>query len=158
MSGEHTLHEPGERVPVRVEADANGNIPDEGDLVAVVGESRNGVHVALPAAAGDGVALLDRVPLGDNGESVDPADTFTAGDEVGGSMVKLRHPVDWFVDNGATLGDLVVTDGAGVRTYDTTAEVDGGPADTPELIFGRVWRTRPKAEGTNGKVGVVRYR
>lgn len=156
MSGEHTLHEPGERVPVRVEADADGNIPDEGDLVAVVGESRNGVHVALPGAAGEGVALLDRVPFDGNGESADPADTYDAGAEVGGSMVKLRHPVDWFKESDAQAfapGDLAVSDAGGsVREYDSA----GG--DTVDFVLGPVWRTRQFAEGTANKVAVVRHR
>lgn len=156
MSGEHTLHEPGDRVPVRVESDADGNIPDNGDLVAVVGESRNGVHVALPAATGEGVALLTRVAFGDDGESLDPDASYDANTEVGGSMVKLRHAVDWFFTSDTatfTPGDPTVSDAGGtVRAYDEA----GG--DTADLQLGPVWRTRPFAEGTGEKVAVVRHR
>lgn len=156
MTGENTLHEPGERVPVRVEADANGNIPDAGDLVAIVGESRNGTHVALPGAAGEAVALLTRVPFDDSGNSADPDGAYDANTEVGGSMAKLRHPVDWLKESdGATFaaGDPAVDDAGGtVRAYDEA----GG--DTADLQIGPVWRTRPKAEGTQGKVAVVRHR
>lgn len=151
MSGDLTLYEPGERVSVVVEADGSGNVPEVGDAVAVVGESNQGVHVSFPASAGDGVALLSRTP-----SEYDSSETYNANEEIGDAMVRLRHPVDWFVEGSAytaTVGDRVVSDTDGtVRAYDNA----GG--DTVDLILGVVWRTIQHAEGTADKVAVIRHR
>ena len=149
--GDLTLSAPGAQPPVVVEADANGNVPQRGDAVALVGESGRGVHVSLPSAAGEAVGTLARTPT-----EYDENATYAAGDIVGDSSLLLRHYVDWFKPADAytaSVSDTVVTDASGaVRAYDSA----GG--DTADLITGRVWRTTRFADYTAGKVAVVRHR
>lgn len=154
MSGQYTLHEPGSRVPVVVEADDDGNIPDGGDLVAIVGESRRGTHVSIPSERGTAVGLLSRLPFESDGKSADSDDEYDSGEVVGDSQIRLRHAVDWADADDDTIGpgDFVVGDvGGGVDAYDEEG-------DTPEMIIGPVWTTLQRADGTAGKVAVVRQR
>jgi hypothetical protein len=149
--GDLTLWAPGSDPSVVVEADANGDVPQRGDAVALVGESSRGVHVSLPGAAGEGVATLKRIPT-EYDETVD----YAAGDVIGESTALLRHYVDWFNPADAydaAVNDQVVTDADGaIRAYDSA----GG--DTVDMITGRVWRTTRFADYTAGKVAVVRHR
>lgn len=147
--------DPGERVTVELVANVNGNVAVEGDLVQVAGESSANTQVALTDTAGQGTAVLDRMP-----DEYDPDATYAAGDVVGEAMVFLRHAVDWLkVTAGVAFaaGDWAVSDAGGtVRALD----VDGtAPDDNDRNILGRVWGTNQRGtEYTAGKVAVVRHR
>ncbi len=147
--------DPGQRVSVQLIADGSGNVAAEGDLVEIAGETPSHTQVAVVETAGNGVAVLDRMP-----EEYDESATYQAGDVVGEAMVYLRHPVDWMKPSGsyaATAGDRVVSDvGGTVRAYD----VDGtAPDDTAADLIGRVWSTNQRGtQYTAGKVAVIRHR
>lgn len=150
VSGDLSLLVPGALPDVVVEADADGNIPERGDPVEIVGESSGRVHVGALTAPANFVGTLKRQPT-----NYDPDATYAAGDVVGESVALVRHYVDWIPAAGtATLaaGDLVVVGADGARAYDAA----GG--DTAEMIVGPVWTTQGTAGGTAGKVAVVRQR
>lgn len=150
MTGDVNLYTPGARVSVDVVADVNGDVAQRGDIVEIVGETPDGVEVALNQTAGGGVGHLYRTP-----QEYDENETYSEGDSAGDGMIGLRHFVDWFEGDEAALtaGDLVVSDaGGGVRAYDEA----GG--DTADMALGPVWRTGSHGAGTSGKVAVVRHR
>ena len=156
VNGDLTLLVPGALPDVVVEADANGDIPERGAAVEIVGSSRGRVHVGALTAPENFIGTLKRRPT-----SYDPNETYAAGEVVGESVVLLRHYVDQLsAADASTLsaGDLVVADTNGVRAYDPVAEVDGGAEDPPHAIIGPVWTTQSTAAGTAGKVAVVRHR
>jgi hypothetical protein len=146
MSGDVNLYTPGSRPGVTVVADDGGNIAERGDLVELVGETADGVEVALSGGE-DGIGHLLR-----HANDYDEDEDYEEGDSVGDSTIGLRNYVDWFDGDADALepGDLVTTgaDG-GVEAYDDEA---GG------LAFGRVWKTgRGPGAGTSDKVAVIRY-
>ncbi|WP_330633711.1 hypothetical protein [Halocatena halophila] len=148
MPGDVTLFDDGDQVPVVLEADGSGNVPQYGELVGIVGESDRGTHVSYPAAAGEAVGHLVGPPV-----DVDLSSSFSANEVIGSGMIKLRHAIDWFPTGGysASVNDLVVADADGtVSLYDTA----GG--HTADMVFGRVWTTVNRAEGTDGKAAVIR--
>ena len=153
MSGDVNLFTPGARPPVVVVADVNGDVAQRGDIVEIVGETPDGVEVALNQTAGGGVGHLLRTP-----EDYDDTAAYAQGDSAGDSTLGLRHYVDWFKGDAATLtaGDLVVSAaGGGVRALDQ----DGtAPDDADNDILGPVWRTGSHGAGTSSKVAVVRHR
>ena len=157
MPGDVTLLEPGAESPVVLEADGNGDVPEYGDLVGIVGESSRGTHVSYPAAEGEAVGHLVGPPA-----DVDEDATFDANEVVGEAMVKLRHAVDWLPQ---TSGDWVpsTTETESPSPNDqavslTDGSVRGRDGDSADAVIGRVWTTVQRAEGTASKVAVVRVR
>jgi hypothetical protein len=142
-SGDLNLYTPGARVSVSAVADGDGNVPQRGQIVELVGETRDGVEVQTQ---GDGYALghVMRPP-----EEYDEGEEYEEGERVGDTTVLLRKYVDWFeTDELDTLepGDAVSADG------------NGGVAATGEgdEDFGVVWRTGKHGDYTSSKVAVVR--
>jgi len=150
MSGDITLYEPGSRVDVMVEAGADGEVPQRGELVEIVAATGQTVHVAPLTDPANFVGPLARTP-----DEYDENEEYAQGDIVDESSLRLRHAVDWLTaEDAATLdvGDLVVADTDGVRTFDSA---DG---DEPHEIVGPVWTPYGNASGTAEKVAIVRQR
>lgn len=163
MPGDLTLVESGNHMPVVVEADGTGAAPAYGDPVAIVGESDRGTHVSLPGAAGEAVGILERENLQTDGEGgYVPQDeaTYDANEVLGDSSALVRKSVDWVPAGGfaGAAGDLMIIAADGTAmAYDDTSTANGGAGHTPEMIFGRVWTTLQRAEGTATKVAVLRH-
>ena len=155
--GDLSLWTPGSDPSVVVEADGNGDVPQRGDAVALVGESSRGVHVSLPSTSGEGIATLKRTP-----EEYDETVDYAAGDVIGTVPILLRHYVDWFEPTSGdwvpsttetetpTVNDQVVTLSDGT--------VRGRDGDSADALTGRVWRTTRFADYTAGKIAVIRHR
>jgi hypothetical protein len=160
MSGDVNLYTPGSKVTVEVVADADGNYAERGDVVEIVGQSQDLTQVALNATRGAGVGHLGRDPMneadrpGQRGSL--EGEEFAEGDLVGQSKLLLRHYVDWFrTDAALEAGDEVVSAaGGGVDAYDDSDTGTDGPGDS----MGVVWTLAGYAEGTSGKVAVVRHK
>lgn len=143
--------EPGNIVTVGVVANASANVATENDLVTIAGEDANHTHVETSDEAGTAVGLIDRRP-----DDYDPDATYTAGDYVDTASILMYKPVVWLEPSAAytpAAGDDVVADaGGGVRAYDPAAT----PADTPDMILGKVWGTHQRGtEYTADLVSVV---
>jgi hypothetical protein len=118
---------PGHVVDVEVLADSNGDVADEGQGVAVVGEAPDGPQVELVEGTDAAfVGLLKNTPEDLRDRNSSEAD-FAAGDSVGRATVILGVHVLWMpTDDGydPSPGDLVeVGDGGDIEAY-------GGPTTT----------------------------
>lgn len=155
VQGDLRYFEPGRQVPVRVVADAAGEVPERGDPVQLAGESGGHTEVQALAADGEGIGALQR----GGGDDYDDADLegLEEGDELGSGTVLVTGPVDWYEesdDEDLSVGDLVVLTGDGVREFD-----DDPGDDTPLDLFGRVFATGTRASAnTAEKVAVLRYK
>lgn len=112
---------PGEEVPVEVLADSTGDVANEGQGVAIVGEGPDGPQVELVEAVSDRCVGI----LGNTPEALrDPNTTesnISAGNSAGKAQLILAEHVVWMeVDSGysPTVGDYVeVGDGGDVEAY-----------------------------------------
>lgn len=145
--------EPGDIVTVGVVANAGGAVATENDLVTIAGEGPNHTNVELSDEAGTAIGMIDAEP-----DDFDAAATYAAGTFVDTTDLLLYKPVLW-VEPSATYtpapGDEVVADAGGtVRAYAPGAT----PADTPDMIFGKVWGTHQRGtEYTSNLIAVVVY-
>lgn len=159
MSGDVNLYTPGRRPTVEVVADADGNYAERGDVVEIVGQSQDNPQVALNATRGGGIGHLGRDPMNEadrpGHRGTLDSEEFEEGDFVGQSALLLGHYVDWFrTDAALEPGDEVVfAAGGGVDAFDG-GEGGDGVGDS----MGVVWMTAGYAEGTSGKVAVVRHK
>lgn len=155
VAGDLGLYAPGDEPDVAVVADANGNVPQRGDPVSLAGESSNGTHVTTVSEIGGAVGTL-KSDLLDYDENA----TYSEDDLVGMNALLLREYVDWWpVADSYTpsVDDLVTTDADGnLIAYDDTPTADGGAGHTPNMIKGRVFRTRPDGDYRLGKAAIAR--
>lgn len=131
------IYTPGHEIPVEVLADSNGDVADEGQGVAVVGETESAVQVELVESVNDRcVGLLKDVPSKladpDNSES-----DFASGDSAGMATLILGEFVVWMeVDSAYTpsVGDYVeVGDGGDIEAYTGPTATGLGGAVTNTL-------------------------
>lgn len=184
MANEY-LHAPGAEVPVEVLADSAGDVADEGQAVALVGENADYTTVELVEAISDrAVGILKDQPA--DLEDPDTAESdIAAGASAGPATLILFVPVIWMeVDSGftPTVGDYVeVGDGGDVEAYTgpTASGLGGAVTNTlgvsgagqietnnasdidldftqDAFPFGMVFSTVASEWGVGGKVAVMR--
>jgi len=155
VQGDLRYFEPGRQVSVRVVADTDGNVPERGDPVQLVGEDEGHTEVQALADDGEGIGALQRGG-GDDYDDDETAD-LEEGDVLGSGTVLVTGPVDWYNETDGedlSVDDLVVLTSDGVRAYD-----DDPGDDTPLDLFGRVFATGTRASAeTAEKVAVLRYK
>lgn len=149
--GDLRYFDPGQSVPVELQADGSGNVATRGDAVEIVGESGGVTQVAQVSTAGEGIGHLTNNP-----DEYDSSTSYGNNEVIGTTAVLVSGPVDWHpTDSGytPTVGDLVVLDAGGdVRAYDS------GGGDTTDMIYGRVFATGPRnGSGADGDVAVLRW-
>lgn len=182
MGSRYIKHEPGDEVPVEVEADTNGDMATAGDLVQVRGENTEFTTVEQNDAA-DGKAIG---MLATDGRDYDSSTSYSSGDSAGEATLYLFHPVLWLdptsgysspsagdlvqeadagdvqAYTGATatsVGTLTNTlghDGSGVLETDAGSDTDVNLADA--VPFGQVFSTRVRSLHVGDRVAVVKYR
>ena len=153
VQGDLRYFEPGQQVPVRIVADADGEVPERGDPVQLAGEDGGHTEVEALADDGEGIGALQR----GGGDDYDDEETedLEEGDVLGSGTVLTNGPIDWYDESDGedlAVDDLVVLTSDGVREYDDES-------DESHHIYGRVFATGTRASAeTAEKVAVLRYK
>lgn len=130
-------YSPGTEVPVEVLADSTGDVADEGQAVAVVGEGPDGPQVELVEQVSDRCVGI----LGNTPEDLRDPDTtesdISAGNSAGRAKLILGHHVLWMeTDSGysPSPGDYVeVGDGGDIESFTGPTATGLGGAVTNNL-------------------------
>jgi len=111
VQGDLRYFDPGGQVPVRVVADASGNVPERGDPVELAGE--DGGQTEVRAASSEAVGALEKEP-----QEYDPDENYAADEVVGSGTILVDGPVDWYdeaaIASDPSVGDEVVLGPNGV--------------------------------------------
>lgn len=146
MTGQTVLFTPGDTVPVDIIDDGDG-LPEEGDIVEIVGETAQMTEVALVADEGnEGIGIVTDVASDENGDREAGPGTILVGKTV--ATVNESDGAD------VSAGDEVQEDaGGGVIDYDDA----GTQTTTP---YGQVFSANAGkyGYGKGGKVAVALYR
>lgn len=123
MSDIATQHlQPGDTVPVLVEADSSGDVAQEGDAVHLKGEDADAVIVELVESVSDrAVGMLVEDPEDMRRDTSLTNSDFSSDEEAGMAEMMLAYPVWWMAtDSGYTpsVSDYVeVGDGGDIESY-----------------------------------------
>jgi hypothetical protein len=159
MAGEHTLYTIGRDVPVELVDDGNGNYPERGDPIELVGETPELTQASIVQNAGKSVGFVSTEPANydHDYENVGPG---------GRAHAKFAdNPVDYYPldDTGwdqtatdpsttsASVGDFAaVNAGGGLIQYDSASHA---------MPKGIVFATGARGEMyRDGKVAIVAFR
>lgn len=130
-------YSPGTEVPVEVLADSTGDVADEGQGVAVIGEGPDGPQVDLVESVSDRcVGILANTPEDLRDPDTSESD-ISAGSTAGRAKLILGHHVLWMETDSAyspSPGDYVeVGDGGDVQAYTGPTATGLGGAVTNNL-------------------------
>lgn len=149
---------PGDRIPVEVLADEQGNVPHRAQGVSFVGENRDMAQVELVSAVGDADAVLLVAPremLTDGTTTYSAGESVGVGSVIGGSGLHLWLPYASDFDP-ATQGGGSPAIGDDVE-FNTNGDIQMFAGNAP-FPFGRVVGTGGKDFFNKGVVQVRLFR
>lgn len=140
MSADIYAYTPGAEIPVYIEEDVNGDLPDRHDFVTITGETAD---YTVVQKAGDGDVALGQL------RDFDKADDDGNVQEGAGTVVSGK-PITWVpAGEPVEAGDVVMEGADGVVAF------DGAVQDTP---YGQVFATVAREFGVGEKVAIANHR